>query len=124
MSAMSAAISQELRPLEFWRDFCSQLESRVRDGNLLSGESVWRTTVSDSPSIGISIQHAHHPGDRVDCVFDPASSLLTCTPGPEVPLETCRFQWVDGTILRRGAEEFTVPEALTLLLDELVWPED
>ncbi len=124
---MSATtVSPKPGPLAFWDRFCQQLEDRVREGNLLAGDSLWRMTASTAPAIVLSVHHVHRPADRVDCIFDPAKGLLTCTPGAEIPLEACQFQWVGGTadILRHGSEELTLSEALTLLLDGLVWPDE
>jgi hypothetical protein len=126
MSAPTATGSAKLEPLSFWERFRKQLESRIREGNTICGELLWRITASTGTAFGLSIQHVQRPADRVDCAFDPAGCLLTCTPGPEIPLQACQFQWIGGTtdILRRGREEYTISEALTLLLDELVWPDE
>jgi hypothetical protein len=126
VSAMAAAVFARPGPLAFWDRFCQQVESRIRDGNTISGDLLWRTCACAEASLGLSIQNVYRPADRLDCIFDPAKCLLTCTPGPEIPLDACQFQWVGGTmdILRRGAEEFTLSQALILLLDELVWPDD
>jgi hypothetical protein len=122
----TAAVSARVGPLGFWARFCEQLEIRIREGNVISGETLWRTSTSTGPAMGLCVQNIRRPDDRVDCMFDPKDCLLTFTPGAEIPADARQFRWIGGTtdVLCRGSEEFTLSQALTLLLDELVWPDE
>lgn len=124
MSAISATPTK-LTSLEFWKRFCAEVERRIGEVNAISGQRFWQTSSSTEPCAGISIRRVDRPADHIMCVFDHATCVLTCSPGPEVAFGGCSFQWIGTTdTLRRETEEFTLPETLNLLLDTLVWPEE
>jgi hypothetical protein len=112
-------------PRAFWERFCAQVEMRITETNLVAGERLWKTTIWE-PSLALSIEHVHRPSERLDCVFDPGESVLSFSPSAEIDPDTFSFRWMGGSadILRRGAEEFTLSQALALLLDQLVWPDE
>lgn len=122
MSAATVPIKPEMSG--FWRDFQWELENRIREANAVAGQMIWQVVIHGETSLSIS--RLDCPDDRMDCVFDPDKPLLVCTSGPGIPGACFAFEWKSGEpgILCRGSVEFTLTEALGLVLDELVWPDE
>jgi hypothetical protein len=125
MSAAMAPLAKA-EPLAFWQRFREQLESKIKEGNAVSGERLWRTTACSGSGAGVTIESVYSPSDRLDCAFDPRNGVLSFSSSSASRTIALRFEWVGGTAdrLRRGRRELTIPETLNLLLDQLVWPDE
>ena len=113
-------------PLAFWDRFQHLAAVRVRECNIVAGEELWITTGAADPIPTVVVVSTTCSQNRVECSFDPDRRILACKPGPALRIEPHQFEWIaeTGDILRRESREFTLDEAVNLLLDELVCTEN
>lgn len=126
MAASSFALSSQSAPAEFWNRFQTQALVCVSECNATAGENLWVARVSSDLVPRLTVESAADPRDRITCVFDPEEGVLMVTPGPAITAAGIRFR-VEGQqadALRLGDCEFTICEALSLALGQLIWPED
>jgi hypothetical protein len=126
MAAPTTMLGARLRCLDFWDRFRNELEHQVQECNAVAGETLWKITSTTSSPLQLTIQCSTLPEHRLDCSFSSEQLTVRCTRGPNEPAVGHEFQWVGGTapVLRRGVDEFTLSEALNLILDQLAWPDD
>jgi hypothetical protein len=106
---------------DIWDRFRSSAEHHVGEGNLEAGERLWE--IVDSSEAALTIRSTSWTADAIECALDIESGKLTCAPGQAIPAAPLTFQVVRdraGTF-RRGGVEYTIDEAVNLILDELVW---
>ena len=105
-----------------WNRFGMEAEARVRECNAMAGERLWSVRSHDQAELRLVVESTGCPDDYIECTLDPVAGVLVCRPGPALEAACCQFQVAaDGTSLRLGEVEYTVSEALALILDELVF---
>ena len=103
----------------FWERFQSEVELRVRECNAIAGEPLWVMSGMSAPIRRLTVASATRPGNRMDCSFEIGRGILVCAPGPGVRAKRLRFRFTEGVLLLDG-REYSIDEALRLVLDELV----
>jgi hypothetical protein len=108
---------------DIWDRFRSSAEHHVGEGNLEAGERLWEIVDCSAAAAALTIRSTSWTADAIDCALDFESGNLTCAPGQAIPAAPLTFQVVRERpgIFRRGGVEFTIDEAVNLILDELVW---
>jgi hypothetical protein len=115
---MVAAPSAE--HIQCWNQFQSLAEGRVNEGNLVAGERLWELVKSPDPAGRLIIRSSSEPADCVECSLD--AGVLTCRPGPAIECDALVFRVAADTAGMLLADEprFTLDQALTMILDQLV----
>jgi|ERR1700730_9761698 hypothetical protein len=120
--AAKAVVALRAEHIESWDRFQRLAELQVQECNAVAGECLWRTATAPDRAPLFSVQSTARPGISVECSFDVEHGMLTCKPGSAIQADTLEFQFIGETVvtLRRGGGEFTLEQALGLVLDELV----
>jgi hypothetical protein len=108
---------------DIWDRFRCAAQHHIGEGNLEAGERLWE--IVDRSASVLTIRSTSWTSDAIECALDLESGNLTCAPGQAIPAAPLTFQVVRdraGTF-RRGGMEFTIDEAVNLILGELVWVE-
>ncbi len=126
MTANAGMVPLNAARSEFWERFQRLAELRVREGNLVAGEPLWEIVRASGSPPRLTIRSTTCPTDFSECSLDPESGVLTCRPGPAIDAGVLRWQLLEGTsdTLRGCDQDCTVDQAVTWILDELVWIED
>jgi hypothetical protein len=109
--------------IQCWNRFQSLAEGRIDEGNLVAGERLWELVKSQDPGRRLVIRSSIDPADFVECSLDLGAGVLTCRPGSAIECDTLVFRLADGTAGRLLVDErqFTLEQAVTMILDKLVW---
>jgi hypothetical protein len=118
-----ASMARSLTSVDVWERFRSVAECRVDEGNCTAGERLWEVVPSQDPEAALTIRSTRWVADTMECAFDLASGALTCAPGEAIGATPLTFQVLPGR-LRRGSRDYTVEEAVSLVLDKLVWDDE
>jgi hypothetical protein len=109
-----AARAAALPGADLWDQFRCSAGRHVDEGNLEAGERLWE--IVDPPESGgvLTIRSTSLPADAIECALDVESGHLTCA--------TMTFQVLRDQpgMFRRGGIDYTIDEAVNLILDELV----
>jgi hypothetical protein len=126
MAARAMTIPGVCTGTAVWHRFRSLAEHHITEGNLTAGEQLWEVVQSDEASNLLIIRSTRWTADSIECALDLKSGALTCAPGSAICTGPLKFQLVQdkpGMVRRRG-KEFTIDEAVQLVLSELVWVDD
>ena len=110
MAARAAAFPDA----EIWDRFRCSAGRHVDEGNLEAGERLWE--IVDPPEAGgvLTIRSTSLSADSIECALDIESGNLTCA---SMIFQVLRDQ---SGMFRRGGKDYTIDEAVNLILDELV----
>jgi hypothetical protein len=115
VSAKAVINPETMQQTEMWRLFERITQARVREGNLVAGEPMWRVQGSIPGSHRLVIESIQDPADHLEC------SLTGGAHGIE-----CRLSAAAGRRHRfpiAAAEHHEVDQAVSRMLDLLVWTE-
>jgi hypothetical protein len=109
--------------IQCWNRFQSLAEGRIHEGNLVAGERLWELVKSPHPARRLIIRSSIDPADFVECSLDPGAGVLTCRPGSAIECDDLVFRLAGDTadMLLVDDRQFTLEQALTMILDRLVW---
>ena len=126
MAANAAMAPSLAKETGLWDRFQCVAEQRIKEGNLLAGERLWEIGRSPGMPHTFTIRSTIDPADFLECSLDGEAGVLTCTPGSAIRADPLRFQVSGETAgaLGREGRDFTLEQAIFLILDELVWIED
>ena len=126
MAANAAMVPSLAKEMGFWDKFQCLAEQRVREGNLLAGERLWEIGRSPGMPHMFTIRSTMDPADFLECSLDGEAGVLTCNPGSAIKADPMRFRVCGGTAgaLWREGRDCTLDQAISLILDELVWIEE
>lgn len=120
--ATAASSAARLGPMAIWNRFRMEAEARVRECNAVAGERLWAAKVQEPMAFRLVVESTGCPEDSIECTLDAAAGVLSCRPGPALTAGCCEFRIAgEGMTLRMGDSEYTISEALALILDELVF---
>lgn len=104
--------------VDVWTRFRCLTEHHINEGNFVAGERLWAVVASSNT---LTIRSTRSGAHAIECAFDDASGRLTCAAGAD-PL-AFRVLLDRPGMLRFGRRNYTIAEAVNLVLDELVWDE-
>jgi len=106
--------------IQCWNLFQSLAEGRVKEGNLVAGERLWEVVKPPDRASRLIIRSSSNPDDCVECSLD--AGILTCQPGSAIECDSLVFRLAGDTAGMVLADEhrFTLDQALTMMLDQLV----
>jgi hypothetical protein len=124
MAPKPATYGSDLTPS--WEQFRKLAVERVNEGNALAGERLWEVVESGSQPGRLLIRSTACPSNLADCRIDPRTRVLLCRNESSSQRTALKFHFVQGTppVLRSGGREFTINEALSEVLDRLVWADE
>ena len=106
--------------IQCWNQFQSLAEGRVKEGNLVAGECLWELVKSPDPVGRLIIRSSSDPADSIECWLD--AGVLTCRPGSAIEGDALEFRLAGDSFGKPSDEHrFTLEQALTMILDKLVW---
>jgi hypothetical protein len=105
---------------DIWAQFRCAAEHHIGEGNLEAGERLWEIVDCSGP--GLTIRSTNWSTDAIECALDFENGRLTCAPGMAIPNAALTFQVLRDKpgMFRRGGVDYTIDEAVNLILDELV----
>jgi len=126
MAARSVPIYSQKPQPAWWERFQRLAEQRVSECNALAGERLWISAAPANSAVSWAVYSASNPADSVSCSIDAEAGLLICKPGAAVCGEVVLFACSDGSadVVRCGEVEFSMEEAVSLMLDRLAWPDE
>lgn len=118
-----AAATTAIPCTEIWQRFRCLAEQRIGEGNLEAGERLWEVVHSPLATTALTIRSTRWTADAIECVLDVEAGALTCAPGEALAAAPWNFQVVPHSrgMVRRGGVDFTIDQAVNVILDELVW---
>jgi len=124
--AGSALVPVPTELFDVWQQFQSLAEARVLEGNIVAGERLWEVVKSADLGGVLIIQSTRRPANSVKCSVNARERLLTCQSGSAFGQPVLAFYVRGGSTVQLccGQGEFTLHEALSQVLDQLVWTEE
>ena len=113
-----AAMAGVMTSVDLWTRFRCLTQRQVDEGNFVAGERLWEVVPSSNT---LTIRSTCSGAHAIECAFDDASGRLTCTAGAG-PLAFRVIPDRPGMLRCRG-RNYTLAEAVNLILDELIWDE-
>ena len=106
--------------IQCWNQFQSLAEARVNEGNLVAGERLWELVKLPDPAGRLIIRSSNDPDHFVECSLH--AGVLTCRPGSAIECDALVFRFAGDTagMLLADEHRFTLEQALTIILDQLV----
>jgi hypothetical protein len=109
-----------------WEQFRRLAVERVKEGNALAGERLWEVVDPGTGPGRLVIRSTACPSNLADCRIDLRTRVLLCRNESSSQRTALKFHFVPGSPhpLRAGGREFTINEALSEVLDRLVWADE
>ena len=123
MAAQAGIVPSIAHKMDFWDRFQCLTEQRVKEANFVAAERLWEIGKAAGAAQTLTIRSTIDPSNFLECSLDAEAGVLTCRQGSALKVDSLRFQLLGGTVdmLRREGRDCTLDQAITLILDELVW---